>query len=85
MLGKLKSIDATKGKLLGSIILYSFPLMFSALIQTLFSAVDVAVLGFAADDVAVASVGATTAIISLLINTFYGLSGGARVILARLL
>ncbi|MBQ8141292.1 MAG: MATE family efflux transporter [Clostridia bacterium] len=82
---KTKSIDATQGSLFKSIVIYSIPLMLSALIQTLFTSVDVAVLGYTADGAAIASVGATSTIISVLVNSFYGLSGGARVVLARLI
>ncbi|MBO5270394.1 MAG: MATE family efflux transporter, partial [Clostridia bacterium] len=80
---KLRNIDATKGKLLPSIVLYALPLILSTLIQTLFHAVDLIVLRYAADGIAVASVGATGTITSLIINAFIGLSGGTNVILAR--
>ena len=78
-----KRIDATKGNLFKMILLYALPLFLSSLIQHCFSAVDVAVLGNMADSNAVASVGATTAITSLIINTFIGVASGAKIILAR--
>lgn len=80
---KLKSIDATQGALLPSILLYALPIAITSLVQTLFNAVDTMVLRYAADTVAVASVGATGTIIALLINTFMGLAAGAKVMLAR--
>ena len=82
---KAKSIDATEGRLLPKIFLYAFPLILSTLIQQLFNAVDLVVLGNMADDVAVASVGATTSIVSLLVTSFVGLASGTRVVLARLI
>ena len=83
MLFGAKRIDATKGPIVRLIILYALPLVFSTLIQTLFNAVDVLVLGNMADSVAVAAVGATTTIVHLLVNTFIGLSSGTKIILAH--
>jgi len=80
---KSRTVDATKGNLLPSIIIYAIPLMISTLIQTLFNAVDLVVLRYAADGVAVASVGATSTITGLILNTFIGISGGSKVLLAR--
>ena len=78
-----KNIDATKGSLIKLIIAYSIPLILSTLIQTLFNAVDVAVLGNMADPTAVASVGATSSIFHLLVNGFVGISSGLKILLAR--
>lgn len=80
---KARTIDATKGALLPAIIIYAIPLMISTLIQTLFNAVDLIVLRYTADGVAVASVGATSTITGLILNTFIGISGGSKVLLAR--
>lgn len=82
---KAKSIDATEGKLLPKIILYAIPLILSTLIQQLFNAVDIVVLGQMANDdgVAVASVAATTSVTALLVTSFVGLASGSRVLLAR--
>ena len=79
----VKNIDATEGKLLPLIIIYSIPLIISTLVQTLFNAVDIVVLRYASDNVAVASVGATSPIVHLVINAFIGLAGGTNIILAR--
>ena len=78
-----KHVDATRGSLVRAIILYTVPLIFSTLIQSLFNAVDIVVLGNMASSNAVASVGATTTINHLIVNTFVGLSGGTKIILAR--
>ena len=80
---KARSIDATEGNLLPKILLYAFPLILSTLIQQLFNAVDIMVLGNMADEVAVASVTATSSIVSLFVNSFVGLASGSRVVLAR--
>lgn len=79
----VKRIDATQGPIASQILLYSYPLILSTLVQSLFNAVDVAVLGNMADSVAVASVGATGAVTSLLVNAFVGFSAGAKILLAR--
>ena len=78
-----KLVDATKGPLLPLIITYAVPLIISTLIQSLFNAVDLAVLGTMASTTAVASVGATTAIASLIVQTFVGLATGTKLIIAR--
>ena len=83
MLLKRKDIDATQGPILKNFIIYAIPLAIGSIIQTLFNAADMMVLGNFASSVAVASVGATGNIVSLLVNTFIGLSAGAQVILAQ--
>ena len=76
-------IDATRGAIVPQILRYSYPLILSTLVQSLFSAVDVAVLGNMADSNAVAYVGATGAVTSLLVNAFVGFSSGTKILLAR--
>ena len=80
-----KKIDATKGPLIRQILAYSFPMILSTLLQNLFNAVDVAVLGNMASSVAVASVGATTTVVNLLVNLFVGMASGVKLLLARFL
>ena len=84
MLFKSSSVDATEGPILKKIFIYAIPLVLSTLIQTLFNAVDMIVLGSLADSVAVASIGATSAITGVLINSFIGITSGTKIILARL-
>ena len=79
----VKKIDATKGPVLRLIIFYCIPLIIGTLVQTLFNAVDVAILGNMADSTSVASVGATTAIFYLLVNGFMGIAAGLQILLAR--
>ena len=83
---KRRNIDFTEGKLLPLIIAYWIPLVFAGLVQTMFSAADMAVLGAfdkSSDSSAVGAIGATGAIISLLVNSVIGFSGGTNVLLAR--
>ena len=84
MLIGAKKIDATKGALIPLIVTFVFPLILTTLIQQLFNAVDIAVLGNMANETAVASVGATTTIIHLIVDAFVGISSGAKIVLSRL-
>ena len=80
-----RDIDMTQGPILPMILLFAFPLMISSILQLLFNAADVIVVGrFGPDrENALAAVGSTGALINLIINIFLGLSIGANVIIAR--
>ena len=80
-----RKVDVTNGPLLPSIVKFTIPLVIASLVQLLFNAVDIAVLGHMADTNAVASVGVTSAVTGLLINAFIGFSTGTNIILARFL
>ena len=82
---KAKNIDATQGAIIPQIILFAIPLILTTLIQTLFNAIDIAVLGNMADTRAVAAVGATTTIVHLIIDAFVGISSGAKIVFSRLI
>ena len=84
-MAKIKNVDMINGNLLGAIIRFSIPIILIGLIQNLFNAVDMVVLGQMADTYAVASVGATSVILGLLVNVFLAISQGAKVVLARFL
>ena len=79
------NIDICNGSIFKAMILYSLPLIATNLLQLLFNAADVAVLGIFSEggDDAVAAVGATGALIQLIINLFVGLSVGTNVLVAR--
>ena len=81
---RAKTINATQGSMIPQIIIFAIPLILTTLIQTLFNAVDLAVLGNMADTRAVAAVGATTTIVHLIIDAFVGISSGAKIVLSRL-
>ncbi len=80
---KMTRVDATQGSLMRSVFIYAIPLFLTTLLQQLFNAVDLAVLGNMADTTAVAAVGATSALTSLLLNFFVGFASAVKVILAR--
>lgn len=79
----MKNINATQGALSRQILIYTFPLIFSTILQTLFNVTDKAVLGNIAGTTAVASIAATGTISSLIINGAVGLSSGTAIVLAR--
>ena len=76
-------IDMCNGPLASKILLFAVPLIASSLLQLLFNAADVVVVGKFAGKEALAAVGSNTSLINLLINLFVGLSVGANVVVAR--
>ena len=80
-----KRLDATQGSIVKSIFIFAIPLVLMTLMQHMFDIADKAVLGQMANSTAVASVGVTTTINSLVINGFVGLATGTGIILARYL
>lgn len=76
-------IDMCNGPLLGKVLLFSLPLMLSGILQLLYNAADVAVVGRFAGSTSLAAVGSTGSLINLMINLFIGLSVGASVVVAR--
>ena len=79
------SIDMLTGPLLKKILLFGLPLMASSILQLLFNAADVVVLGRYASYASLAAVGSTTAIVNLMINLLIGISIGVNVLVARYL
>lgn len=75
--------DLTQGPLFKQIVLFTIPLMLTGILQTLYNAADMIVLGIFASGTAMGSVGACGALIAMIINTFFGLSVGASVYVAR--
>ncbi|MCI9465051.1 MAG: MATE family efflux transporter [Lachnospiraceae bacterium] len=76
-------IDMCSGSILGKMLLFALPLMCSSLLQLLFNAADIIVVGKYAGDNSLAAVGSNSSLINLLTNLFLGLSVGANVLVAR--
>ncbi|MCM1047916.1 MAG: MATE family efflux transporter [Clostridiales bacterium] len=76
-------MDMCSGPILSKILLFTLPLMFSSILQLLFNAADIIVVGRFAGDNSLAAVGSTSSLINLLVNFFMGLSVGANVLVAR--
>lgn len=75
--------DLTKGSLWKQILIFSFPLMISNLLQVLFNMADVAVVGRFAGSAALGAVGSTTTLVTLFTGLLIGMSGGVNVLIAR--
>lgn len=76
-------IDMTEGALFPKVLLFSVPLILSGMLQLLYNAADVIVVGQFAGAQALAAVGSTGSLINLLVNLFMGLSVGSSVVIAR--
>lgn len=76
-------IDMTDGPLLGKIFRFAIPMMASGILQLLFNAADMVVVGRFADSNALAAVGATGALINLIVNLFMGFAVGANVLVSK--
>jgi len=72
-----------EGPLFGNIVVYTIPIILTGLLQLLFNAADLVIVGRFCGSVSVAAVGATSSLTSLFVNTFIGLSVGAGVAVAR--
>lgn len=78
-----RSIDMVNGPILGKILLFTIPLMASNILQLLFNAVDIVVVGRFAGYNSLAAVGSTSSIVNLFTNLLIGISVGVNVIVAR--
>ena len=81
--GKSYEIDMCSGAILPKLLQFALPLMFSSILQLLFNAADIIVVGRWAGDNSLAAVGSNASIIGLLTNLFIGLSVGANILAAR--
>lgn len=80
---KKYEIDMCNGPLLGKILIFYIPLMLSGILQLLFNAADIVVVGRFAGNESLAAVGSTSSLTNLIVNLFIGLSVGANVLVAR--
>ncbi|WP_415967955.1 MATE family efflux transporter [Emergencia timonensis] len=76
-------IDMVRGPVLKKMLMFSLPLMCSSILQLLFNAADIIVVGRFAGDNSLAAVGSNTSLITLMTNLFIGLSIGANVTVAK--
>ena len=80
---KSYEIDMTRGVIFPKILSFSLPLMFTGMLQLLFNAADVVVVGRFVGPKAMAAVGSTGTIVYLLVNLFLGLALGVNVCIAQ--
>ena len=76
-------MDMCSGTLLPKIIRFTLPLVLTGVLQLLYNAADVVVVGQFAGEEALAAVGSTGSLINLIVNIFMGLGVGASVVIAR--
>lgn len=76
-------IDMVNGTIMPKLITFAIPLMFSGILQLLFNAVDIIVVGRFSGSQSLAAVGSTSSLINMLTNLFIGISLGANVLAAR--
>ena len=76
-------IDMCNGTIMDKLISFSLPLMLSGILQLMFNAVDIIVVGRFSGSQSLAAVGSTTALINMFTNLFIGVSLGANVLAAR--
>ena len=80
---KNHTVDMTKGNIFRLIVAFAIPIMISGVLQTLYNAADMVVVGRFAGPKSLAAVGSTGSAINLLIGIFVGLSSATNVIVAR--
>ena len=80
-----KKINMLEGSLWDRIIIFALPLAFTGMLQQLYNAADVAVLGRFVSDLAVAAVGNNVPVFGLIVSFCMGLSLGVNVVVARAL
>lgn len=80
---KSKERDMLQGSLVWPLVTYAIPIMLTSVLQLLFNAADLIVVGRFCGSISVAAVGSTGAITNLIINLFIGLSVGAGVAVAH--
>ena len=81
--GQGYQIDMIHGPLAGRLLVFAIPLMLSSILQLLFNAADVIVVGRWSGKEALAAVGSNTSLINLMVNLFVGFSVGTNVVVAR--
>ena len=82
---KQNEIDMLHGPLAKKILFFAIPLAVSSMLQQLFNAADIAVVGRFTNPQAMAAVGSNSSVIGLLVSLFTGMSVGANVVVANLL
>ncbi len=80
---KTYEIDMCNGPLFKKLLLFTLPLVMSGILQLMFNAADVIVVGRFAGSEALAAVGSTSSLTNLLVNVFMGMSVGVNVLTAR--
>lgn len=83
MIARTRRLDMTEGPLFSNMLFFALPIMAMNVLQLLFNAADMVVVGRFSGSHSLAAVGATGSLISLMVNLFMGLSVGTSVVVAR--
>ncbi|MBO4776814.1 MAG: oligosaccharide flippase family protein, partial [Lachnospiraceae bacterium] len=75
-------MDMCSGSIFGKMLIFTIPLMLSSMLQLLFNAADIVVVGNFAGDSSLGAVGSTGSLVNLMTNLFIGLSVGVNVLVA---
>lgn len=82
---RTREVDMLNGKITSAILMFALPLMISSILQLLFNAVDIIVVGKFVGQNSLAAVGSTGPLINLIINLFMGISIGSSVLMGNFL
>lgn len=82
-MNKRGMLDMTTGPFFKKILIFSIPLMLTGVLQLIYNAADVMVVGRFAGSDSLAAVGSTSSLVNLIVNLFVGLSTGSGVVTAR--
>jgi putative MATE family efflux protein len=80
---KRSAVNMTEGPITTRLLLFSIPIMLSGVLQLLYNAADVVVVGKFAGHTSLAAVGSTSSLVTLITNLALGLSVGVNIIIAR--
>ncbi len=80
---KTERIDFSSGPIFKNIVFFAFPLIFTNLLQVLYSVSDTVIVSMSDEPDAVGAIGTTAAMINLIVNLFIGCSVGAKVAAAK--
>ena len=80
---KKYEIDMTHGSIAKKLLLFSLPLMLSSVLQLLYNAADIVVVGRFDGETSLAAVGSTSSLINLIVTVFIGYSTGAGVVISK--
>ena len=81
--GRKYTINMCSGRIMPKMLLFAIPVMLTSILQLLFNAADIIVVGRFAGDNSLAAVGSNTSLISLMTNLFVGISIGTNVLISR--
>ena len=80
---KLRELDMTEGSLAKKMLIFTLPLMLSGVLQLLYNAADIIVVGRYSGSVSLAAVGSNSSLVNLLVGMFIGMASGVNVIAAK--